>query len=64
MIDFDWGMLRIKRNTALKSTDWTQLPDASLTEAQRQAWAAYRQALRDLPANTTDPRNVAWPERP
>jgi len=28
------------------------------------AWAAYRQALRDLPANTADPRNPVWPIPP
>jgi len=26
--------------------------------------AALRQALRDLPANTTDPRDPPWPEKP
>jgi hypothetical protein len=24
----------------------------------------HRQALRDLPANTTDPENPVWPEAP
>jgi len=53
--------VRLKRNALLASSDWTQAPDAPV---DREAWAAYRQALRDLPANTTDPRNVAWPEEP
>jgi len=27
-------------------------------------WLAYRQALRDLPAVTSDPFNPTWPEAP
>ena len=27
-------------------------------------WKTYRQALRDLPANTADPTNITWPEEP
>jgi len=42
--------LRERRNAALAASDWTQMPDAPLTEKQRAAWAAYRQKLRDLPA--------------
>ena len=53
--------LRSTRNLLLKSSDWTQVPDAPVDQA---AWATYRQQLRDLPASTTDPSNVVWPERP
>ena len=53
--------LRIERNRRLAASDWTQVPDAPV---DHQAWAAYRQALRDLPANTTDPRHVVWPTPP
>lgn len=60
-IDQAWGALRGKRNALLKACDWTQVPDAPVGQA---AWATYRQALRDLPANTTDPREVVWPEPP
>ena len=28
------------------------------------AWKTYRQALRDLPANTSDPINPTWPTKP
>jgi hypothetical protein len=64
MSDFDWGKLRIDRNTKLKSTDWTQMPDAPLTDDQKASWRTYRQALRDLPSNTTDPANPTWPAPP
>ena len=42
-------MLRMNRDNYLKLCDWTQLPDAPLSEEQKSAWNAYRQALRDLP---------------
>jgi hypothetical protein len=50
--------LRTRRNVLLSSSDWTQLPD---TAVDRNAWAQYRQALRDLPANTADLENPMWP---
>ena len=53
--------LRSMRDSRLAASDWTQVPDAPVN---REAWAAYRQALRDLPSNTTDPRNPVWPEKP
>ena len=60
-IDRAWIMLRRKRDIILARCDWTQVPDAPVDQA---AWAAYRQALRDLPSNTTDPRNPTWPTPP
>jgi hypothetical protein len=53
--------LRVERNARLAASDWTQGADAP-TNAK--AWAAYRQALRDLPATITDPNSVEWPEPP
>lgn len=49
---------RPQRDQLLAASDWTQLPDAPLTDDQRAAWRTYRQALRDLP-ETGD-----WPEPP
>lgn len=54
-----WNELRMKRNTLLSKSDWTQLKDVDKPE-----WTTYRQSLRDLPANTTDPTNVTWPTPP
>jgi len=42
-------LIRQIRNNKLAECDWTQLPDAPLNDEQKQAWQAYRQALRDLP---------------
>jgi len=60
-IELAWGALRTRRDLFLMGCDWTQIPDTPVDSA---AWAIYRQQLRDLPANTTDPRNVTWPEPP
>ena len=56
-----WSLLRMARDSYLASSDWSQVPDAPV---DRQAWATYRQELRDLPDNTTDPRNPVWPTKP
>ena len=53
--------IRQQRNALLVASDWTQVADAPVDQA---AWAVYRQALRDLPANTTDTFNVKWPKSP
>lgn len=52
--------LRKRRDRLLAESDWTQMPDAPVDKA---AWAAYRQALRDLPKNT-DPATPIWPKKP
>jgi hypothetical protein len=54
--------LRVKRNQLLAETDWTQSRDVTLPNDAE--WATYRQALRDLPENTTDPANPVWPTKP
>lgn len=59
--------VRQERNKSLLNSDWTQLPDSPLTEAERQEWATYRQALRDLPSNNPNIQflaDIQWPEKP
>jgi hypothetical protein len=56
--------IRRERNARLAACDWTQFPDVSLSPEKKEAWNTYRQALRDLPANTPDPENVTWPVPP
>ena len=52
--------LRSMRNDLLAETDWRASSDLTLTDA----WKNYRQSLRDLPANTSDPSNPTWPTKP
>ncbi|MBM3492425.1 MAG: hypothetical protein FJX68_18700 [Alphaproteobacteria bacterium] len=53
--------VRADRNKRLAECDWTQLADAPV---DREAWATYRQALRDVPAQAGFPWAVEWPEKP
>jgi len=50
---------RAQRDSLLASTDWTQLPD--VTDATREAYAVYRQALRDVPLQDGYPETIEWP---
>ena len=53
--------LRLCRNARLIESDWTQLDDAPLTPAQKEAYKEYRQALRDYPATVNA---VLWTAAP
>ena len=54
-------VLRNKRDRLLSETDYLTLSD---TTEMSDDWKTYRQALRDLPANTSDPENPSWPTKP
>jgi hypothetical protein len=56
--------LRLQRTYKLTETDWRVGNDSPLSPEKIQEWRIYRQALRDLPTNTTDPENPVWPEAP
>ena len=66
-------ILRVRRKEALQETDWTQVPDSPLTDSKKAEWRIYRQALRDLPANSNptltnegylDYSSFTWPTEP
>lgn len=66
-----WSELRNLRDQRLTTSDWTQVADVQLTDAQKLSWQVYRQALRDLPENITDPKPLVldpnhsdWPVKP
>jgi hypothetical protein len=52
--------LRAERDIRLAKSDWMGLSDTTMPDA----WKTYRQALRDLPANTSDFSNPNWPTEP
>ena len=66
-------LLREERNRLIAETDWTQLKDVDLDIIRERNWNNYRQALRDLPANSNpklnsmgelDMSSVTWPDKP
>jgi hypothetical protein len=59
--DYFFERFRLWRNAELAACDWTQVADST---ADKTAWATYRQALRDLPANNADPKKIKFPTRP
>jgi hypothetical protein len=50
LIAADMRELRGRRNDLLAASEWTLGNDSPFKPAQKDAWAVYRQALRDLPA--------------
>jgi hypothetical protein len=74
--DIAMGMLRFWRQNKLSHTDYMFSSDYQhSSEEIKQAWINYRQALRDLPQNSTPvfdhtclgdlvPKNVTWPTKP
>lgn len=58
-----WKILRYNRDKRLTQSDWKVLPGSPF-ESKLDEWKTYRQALRDLPANTSDPKKVVYPRRP
>lgn len=53
--------VRATRDAKLAECDWTQVADAPVDKA---VWATYRQALRDVTAQTGFPWTVEWPTQP
>lgn len=56
-----WARLRNLRDELLTNSDFRMLPDVV---NDKDAWATYRDALRDLPQNTDNPRQAIWPTPP
>lgn len=59
--------VRVMRDSLLAASDWTQLPDAPLTDAQKDDWRVYRQSLRDITDECqyiTCIDDVTWPTQP
>jgi hypothetical protein len=60
--DDEWSIaMRYQRDRLLAASDWTQVADAPV---DRQAWATYRQALRDFPATWVPGPTADFPDPP
>ena len=55
-----WREVRSERDRLLAECDWRTASDRTLEDD----WKTYRQQLRDLPASTTDPYAVVFPNKP
>ena len=53
-------MARAERNAKLAETDWTASSDVTMSDAM----TSYRQALRDVPAQSGFPSDITWPTKP
>lgn len=53
--------VRSTRGEKLKESDWTQVADAPV---DKEVWAAYRQALRDVTGQEGFPWTINWPTQP
>jgi hypothetical protein len=56
-----WDQIKLWRNRELVISDWTMLEDAP---TDKEAWASYRQALRDLPAQGGKAEDAKFPVAP
>ena len=57
-----WALVRRDRDQRLAETDFWALGDASKSISNDQQ--IYRQKLRDVPKDNSDPDNVSWPTKP
>lgn len=62
--EHDWSDVRGRRTLLLAMCDWTQMPDAELSETMREAWRAYRSELRAITDTSPSPDAVVWPNAP
>lgn len=55
---------RLRRDRELAACDWVSVRAFDLAQAVPSAWAAYRQALRDLTEQAGFPDAIEWPTAP
>lgn len=62
--DLLWEEVINQRNKLLASTDWAVLPDVDLSAEVKENVLKYRQQLRDITDDFSDPRTVEFPKFP
>ena len=55
-----WIAVRRDRNKKLAETDYLALSDNTISGDMQ----IYRQKLRDVPKDNSDPGNITWPTKP
>ena len=56
-----WAGIRAERDALLAASDWRAMSDAP---TMSDAWATYREALRNLPSTESDPADIVFPTEP
>jgi hypothetical protein len=61
-----WTKILMVRKFLLEESDWTQVPDAPVSEEDKAMWRTYRQKLRDIPQEqeSIPPSSVRFPVTP
>jgi len=66
-----WKEFRRRRDGLLTNSDWTQGNDSPLSDSAKLLWKTYRQNLRNLPEQISDPKPLVvdlnhpdWPKQP
>lgn len=59
-----WREVRRVRDELIRRTDWTQMADSPISAEDKEKVAEYRQALRDIPQNISNPDEVVFPKPP
>jgi hypothetical protein len=61
----EWlAIARWWRNALLNESDWSQVPDNSLSESQRESYRQYRQELREITESVSNPKDIVFPAIP
>ena len=59
-----WAIARWWRGALLNESDWSQVTDNSLSEEKRTEWRSYRETLRNITSEYSDPRDIVFPDLP
>jgi hypothetical protein len=59
-----WIEVRKQRDSLLAASDWIVARSSERGQPTPRDWAEYRQALRDITAQGSDPFSLTWPTRP
>jgi len=57
-------LIRAERDKKLGECDWRVIKSLESNQPQDFQWAAYRQALRDVPSQEGFPWTITWPQPP
>ena len=61
---WQWYVVRTQRDQSLTISDWTQGNDTPLDASDVTTWGTYRETLRNIPQDQSDPYAIVWPTPP